>query len=90
MVEEAQEGIEQALEDGLVELPLAVEVVVDRLRPDADLVGDLAERGRLVAALREELLGGGENAIRGLQRAVSSWLLTLTSDPGTLAPRIDG
>ena len=86
VVEEAQEGIEEALEHRLVELPLAVEVVVDALGADADAVGDLAEGRGLVAALGEELLGGGENALRGLQRGL---LLTLRSTPCTLA-QVDG
>ena len=63
VVEQREERVEQALEHGGVELALAREVVVDRLRPDPDPVGHVAERCGVEAALREHRLGGVEDPL---------------------------
>src|SRR5919197_2310182 len=76
------------LQEAVVEeLGLAGEVVVDRLRVDVGLVGDLGDGDRVEAALEEELAGGvGDQLPRALLLALAETLPVAAGGQRILRP----
>ena len=77
---------EVALQQAPVEVLLGFEMVVDDGRADSGPLGDLVDRGGVIAALGEELGGGGSDHLAAFRRrhppagrrrpASWSWFLT--------------
>jgi len=61
----AVDDLGAALENARQERALAAEVVVDERHVDARRVGDVADRHAVIAALREQPLGGVEEPLLG-------------------------